>query len=74
MCKCFDLALEARSLDMRASPYDVTTFGLEPVYIERPDGSLEYQRLQKGIADKGRALAQCLIDELGSLLMPKAAL
>jgi len=48
-----DLAIQARELDMRASPYDLRAhaslgelFSSEPVMIEKPEGRREYQRLQ----------------------------
>jgi hypothetical protein len=33
---CFELARDIRSLDMRASPYDLGELGYEPVPIETP--------------------------------------
>ena len=39
---CFELARDIRTLDMQASPYDVTSYGLEPVTIETPDGKASY--------------------------------
>ncbi|MGB0371764.1 MAG: 3-methyladenine DNA glycosylase [Opitutales bacterium] len=66
--KCFYLALEARELDMRASPYDVTLFDLEPILIEGPEGRLQYQEHQTEISRKGRILAQELQTELGKIL------
>ena len=41
---CFELARDIRTLDMRASPYDVTTYGLEPVAIETPEGKADTPR------------------------------
>ncbi|MGK5643543.1 3-methyladenine DNA glycosylase, partial [Streptomyces sp. URMC 126] len=35
---CFALAREIRTLDMRASPYDLTAWGYSPVAIETPAG------------------------------------
>ena len=52
----FELAMDLRYLDMRASPYDVSAFGLEAVAIETPEGKSEYARLQRGFADRGNAL------------------
>src|SRR5690606_25085699 len=31
---CFDLAMEVRRVDMRASPYDVSSYGLSAIPIE----------------------------------------
>lgn len=38
----FELALEVRRVDMQASPYDVSSFGLEAIAIETPVGKSEY--------------------------------
>ncbi|MFD3595613.1 3-methyladenine DNA glycosylase [Nocardia sp. NPDC058640] len=48
---CFELACTARELDMRASPYDLSDFGYEPVRIETPTGRAEYVRAQVAIAE-----------------------
>ncbi len=40
----FELAYDARELDMRASPYDLTALGFQPVRIETPSGRAEYVR------------------------------
>ncbi|WP_129337468.1 3-methyladenine DNA glycosylase [Cellulomonas endophytica] len=53
---CFDLARDVRVLDMRASPYDVSSYGLAPVAVETPDGRAEYVRQQRGFADRAAAL------------------
>lgn len=58
---CFDLAREVRTTDMQASPYDVTTYGLEPVAIETPDGKAEYVRRQRDYAARGNALRARLL-------------
>ena len=46
----FELARSARELDMRASPYNLTEFGFEPITIETADGRAQYVRLQRQIA------------------------
>ena len=48
--QCFQLALKARELDMRASPYDLSEYGYEPVKIETPEGRAEYETLQRQIS------------------------
>ncbi|MFC9471323.1 3-methyladenine DNA glycosylase [Nocardia sp. NPDC056952] len=53
---CFELACTARELDMRASPYDLSGFGYEPVRIETPAGRAEYVRSQAAIAESADAL------------------
>lgn len=58
----FDLARDVRVLDMRASPYDVTSLGHSPVPIETPEGRAEYVRAQRAFAARGQALRERLID------------
>ena len=59
---CFELARDIRTLDMQASPYDVTTYGLDPVAIETPEGKAEYVARQRGFAERGNALRERLVD------------
>jgi hypothetical protein len=65
---CFELAVEIRELDMRASPYDLREHGYEPVAIETPAGKAEYVAAQRGFAERGAALRQRLLDICDQLL------
>ena len=53
---CFELALDIRSLDMRASPYDLAPLGYAPVRIETADGRARYRREQAGFAERAQPL------------------
>jgi hypothetical protein len=64
---CFDLAREIRELDMRASPYDLTELGYEPVRIETPEGKAQYAAAQRGFAARGQALRQRLLAAIDAL-------
>ena len=64
---CFDLAREIRELDMRASPYDLTALGYEPVPIETPDGKAEYVRAQRGFAERANGLRRRLLAVVDTL-------
>src|SRR5437763_1424828 len=57
---CFHLARRIRELDMRASPYDLTAYGYEPVAIETAEGRSTYQDLQRGFAAEAAALRERL--------------
>ncbi|WP_282948673.1 3-methyladenine DNA glycosylase [Cellulomonas endometrii] len=57
----FELAREIRVVDMQASPYDVTTYGLEPIAIETPEGKAEYVRRQRAFAARSQALRTRLL-------------
>jgi hypothetical protein len=60
----FDLARDIRWLDMRASPYDVSAWGGEPVAIETPEGKAEYVRQQRGFAERSNALRVRVVDAI----------
>jgi hypothetical protein len=60
--ECFLLALEGRDLDMRASPYDLSILGCEPVKIETAEGRVQYEREQRELAAKAAGLRQKLLD------------
>ena len=54
--ECFALACEGRDLDMRASPYDLSHLGYEPVFIETAEGRAQYESEQRQIAEKASGL------------------
>lgn len=65
---CFELAVEVRELDMRASPYDLSGLGYRPVRIETPAGRSEYARLQAEFARRAAPLRARLIEHAAQLL------
>lgn len=65
---CFELAWEIRELDMRASPYDFSVLGFEPVRIETPVGKQQYAAAQRAFAERGAPLRQRLIATCEQLL------
>jgi len=64
---CFELALMGRDLDMRASPYDLSSLGYEPVKIETVEGRVCYEREQRDLAAKAAELRRRLLDLCASL-------
>ncbi len=58
---CLELASDARALDMRASPYDLSDFGFEPIAVEEPAGRAEYVRCQGVIAERAAPLRAALL-------------
>lgn len=56
MAKAFFLALEARELDMRSSPYDLRADGYEPIYIETEEGRKQYQQEQQRLTERATPL------------------
>jgi len=67
---CFELAAGVRTLDMRASPYDLRGHGYEPVAVETPEGKAEYVAAQRGFAERGAVLRTRLIDVCEALSDP----
>jgi hypothetical protein len=59
---CFELAVEVRTLDMRASPYDLEALGHTPVPIETAAGRAEYARAQAAFAERAAPLRERLIE------------
>jgi hypothetical protein len=64
---CFELARDVRVLDMRASPYDLSALGYDPVRIETPEGKQEYVEAQRGFAARGAPLRARLLAEVTRL-------
>jgi hypothetical protein len=64
---CFELAMELRDLDMRASPYDLTAWGREPVRIETAEGRRSYESEQRRLAEKAAPLREKLMVALGRI-------
>jgi hypothetical protein len=64
----FELAYAARELDMRASPYDLTALGFQPVRIETPSGRAEYVRQQAVLAERAAVVRQALLARCQRLL------
>jgi hypothetical protein len=65
---CLQLAADARELDMRASPYDLTDFGFEPIAVEEPAGRAEYARRQSVVAERAALLRAALLERCEQLL------
>ncbi|MEH1014526.1 3-methyladenine DNA glycosylase [Micromonospora sp. CPCC 206060] len=61
---CFELAREIRTLDMRASPYDLAALGYPPVRIETVEGRAEYVAAQRTFAERAAPLRARLIAAL----------
>jgi hypothetical protein len=65
---CFALARDVRTMDMRASPYDLSELGYRPITVETPEGRAEYAALQRTFADRAAPLRQRLLEECVRLL------
>lgn len=58
----FLLAADARRIDMRASPYDLSSLGFSPICIETPEGRQEYLAEQRRLADAAIPVRSRLLD------------
>ncbi|GAA2981156.1 3-methyladenine DNA glycosylase [Actinokineospora diospyrosa] len=65
---CFALAVDVRTLDMRASPYDLSALGYAPVPIETERGRAEYVRAQSAFTERAAPLRARLISLCRTLL------
>lgn len=69
----FALAREIRAVDMRASPYDLSALGFEPIRVETPDGRLAYEEFQRKFAAAAAPLRDRLISVARKLSAGKKA-
>ena len=53
IAQAFEVAVMARELDMRASPYDLGEFGFAPIRIETREGREEYAEGQRAVWRRG---------------------
>ena len=60
----FELAHEARRVDMRASPYDFSAIGLRPIAIETAAGRGEYEVEQRRLTALAEPVRARLVGEL----------
>jgi hypothetical protein len=65
----FELAIEARHIDMQASPYDLKEQGLEPIKIETGAGRKEYKAKQEMIFQKGVPIRKKIIEKMKEVLL-----
>ena len=63
----FALACRARELDMRASPYDLRAYGLEPLTVETKAGREEYAQAQRELTATATGVRQRLLAEYAKL-------
>ncbi len=64
----FALARDIRTLDMRASPYDLSALDLEPVPIETQQGRADYAREQRAFTSRAAPIRAALITATTRLL------
>ena len=60
----------ARTVDMRASPYDVEELGLEPIRIETDEGKAAFRGLQREVMEKAAPVRERLRLACEALMAP----
>jgi hypothetical protein len=68
----FALALKAREIDMRASPYDLSSFGFLPIEIETSAGRATYVEKQRELMQEAAGIRSRLILEYQNLLQQRS--
>lgn len=63
----FLLARKIREVDMAASAYDVSDWGLDPIKVETPQGRAAYASLQRGFAEEAAPLRRRLLESVATL-------
>lgn len=66
--EAFELAVETRVMDMKASPYDLRELGLDPIKVETDAGRRKYMKKQKAIFKQSQPIRKKLITEYEHLL------
>jgi hypothetical protein len=66
--EAFLLAVKARFVDMKASPYDLRDRGLQPIKIETEEGRKKFMKKQRGIFKESQPIRKKLIEEYKHLL------
>lgn len=61
---CFELAVRTRTVDMQASPYDLSAFNYSDIPIEKTEGRSEYVAFQREISAAAMPLRQRLQEVL----------
>ncbi|MTB72170.1 3-methyladenine DNA glycosylase [Arsenicicoccus sp. MKL-02] len=67
---CFEIAREARLLDMMSSPYDTESLGLPNIAIETPQGKAEHVHRQRAISEAAAPVRERLIAACDALIAP----
>ncbi|MBZ4486232.1 3-methyladenine DNA glycosylase [Microbacterium sp. cx-55] len=62
----FELARDIRTLDMRASPYDLSAWGYSPVPIETASGKADYVAAQREFTARAQPLRRALLSAIAA--------
>jgi hypothetical protein len=68
LADAFQIAIASRAFDMRASPYELSALGFEPIRIETEAGKEEYRREQQRLAAMAEPVRRRLLASCASLI------
>ena len=66
--RVLQVALEARKMDVAASPYDASEYGLGVIAIDTPEGRAEYRKQQKSLMYRVEPVRQALLNSYNNFL------
>ena len=58
------LCRSCREIDMRASPYGYSSYGMAAIQIETAAGRMEYEQAQRSLAQQAQPIRSKLINRL----------
>ena len=64
LMESFLFAAACREIDMRASPYDCSSYGMAAIPIETAAGRMEYEQAQRSLAQQAQPIRSKLINRL----------
>ncbi len=67
-CRVLEVVVDARSLDVAASPYNVMDYGVDPIPIETPQGRNEYKQNQLELMKKAHPIRRDLLQNYEQFL------
>lgn len=68
LVRVLDVALQARRLDVAASPYDATAYGVGVVPVETPEGRALYRKEQAAIMEQAQIVRRDLLQAYDQFL------
>ena len=68
MRRILQLSMDARRLDVAASPYDATAYGVGIVPIETKEGRAQYRKEQRALMERAAPIRQELLNAYDVLL------
>lgn len=68
IAEAFQLAMKGRTIDMQASPYDLSDLGIEAIPIETSKGRERYQKAQRELKEQGSMIREKLFFLTNKLL------